>query len=107
MKRFKVVITESAYDDLDRITDYLIEKNPTAAFNTYERIISAYRQLEIFPLSGPSVSDIVLRANGYRKLVVDDYISFYRFFDDTCVIYHIFNAKQDYRACMQPWLQSE
>ena len=92
----QVKYTASAYEDLDRITDYLIERNPEAAWDTYVRLTEAAKRLREFPFMGPMMNDPDLRAYGYRRLIVDDYSMIYQVFDGLIVIYHIFNHRQDY-----------
>ncbi len=78
-KHYTIFITDSAFDDLDKIYTYI--KNtiqmPDTAKKQIERIKSALLKLEYYPLSCNLTTDKVLRQKGYRKLVVDNYIVFY------------------------------
>lgn len=96
MQNLEVQFTASAYEDLDRITDYLIERDLNAAQSTYDRLIAAVKHLSKFPLMGVMMEEYELRAWGHRKFIVDDFAVIYRIFDDAVVIYHIFNQRQDY-----------
>lgn len=98
MRRYNTIITNSAYDDLDKITDYLVAKSQSAAARIYTEIIDSYNRLKDFPLSGNCLDDDALIKEGYRKLVCGDYISVYRLVEDTVVIYHIFHGAQNYQA---------
>lgn len=99
MKKSNVVIALSAYQDLDRIFDFLMEKSPSAARNFYNGLMDAYQKLEDFPLMGTGMQELSLRCENYRKLIVGDYITLYRFISGTCYIDHVFHGKQDYGAC--------
>ena len=96
MGKNNIRFTASAYEDLDRITDYLIERDSEAAIRIYERIMEAVKRLREFPLMGVTMDDQELRAYGYRKLIVDDFSVIYRLFEGEIVLYHVFNHKQDY-----------
>lgn len=102
MQKLNVVLTLSAYDDLDRITDYLIERDETAAEKTYRRIMDSTKKLSAFPQMGALMEDSELRCEGHRKLVVDDFVVVYRIFEANVVVYHVFNCRQDYGKIFQP-----
>ena len=96
MQKLDVKLTLSAYDDLDRMTDYLIERNAAAAEKIYREIMDSIKKLGAFPQLGTLHEDAELRLVGYRKLVVGDYIVIYRVFEESVTIYHVFNFRQDY-----------
>lgn len=96
MRACEVVFTQSAYEDLDRITDYLLERNPASAQKIFEKLISSVQELATFPFMGPVMDAPQLRAVGYRRLVVETYSVLYRLQEEGVVIYHIFNHRQDY-----------
>lgn len=102
MGKSKVIITRSAYQDLERITDFLIDKSRAAALEVYSDLMAAYRRLEDFPLLGTVMQETPLRNEHYRKLVVRDYITIYRFIEGTCVIDHVFHGKENYGAYFAP-----
>lgn len=102
MQGLKVVLTLSAYDDLDRITDYLLERNEAAAEKTYRRIMDSAKKLGAFPQMGSLMEDAELRSEGHRKLVVDDFVVVYRIFAESVVVYHVFNCRQDYGKIFLP-----
>ena len=103
----KVRLTASAYRDLDRITDRLLEYSPAAAYRVYVSLMAAYRRLELFPLMGPEAQEPELRQEHTRKLVVGDYVTLYRFLDGVCVIDHVFHGKQDYLGCFAKWTEQQ
>lgn len=105
MGNYKVLLTKSAYQDLDRIVDYLMERSPSAAYRIYENLMAAYEKLRDFPLMGPEAQELELRQDHYRKLIVGEYATIYRFIKNECVIDHIFHGKQDYRSCFSKWIK--
>lgn len=98
MGKIKVVLTQSAYQDLDKITDFLLEKRPSAALKIYNELMDAYKNLEKFPLMGIVMQEAPLRNENYRKLIAGEYVTIYRFIADTCVIDHVFHGKENYGA---------
>lgn len=103
MANYKVYLSNSLYQDLDRITDYLMEYSPAASYQVYRSLMDAYHRLEIFPMLGPEAQEPELRQDHYRKLIVGDYVTLYRFIDGACFIDHVFHGKQDYRSCFSKW----
>ena len=78
-KRYSLKFTQKAYKDLDGIFSYISEtlSNQTAAENLIDRIEQSMLRLKDFPYSCSYVSDVHLRAKGYRKLIIDNFIAFY------------------------------
>ena len=60
----KIVYAQQAVDDLLRLTDFLIESNPTAALATIDLIEEAIMLLERHPLIGRLVDDTL------RELII-------------------------------------
>lgn len=60
----KIVYAQQAVDDFLRLTDFLIESNPTAALATVELIEEAIMLLERHPLIGRLVDDVL------RELII-------------------------------------
>lgn len=104
MADFEVVLTASAYEDLDKIIDHLMGISPSLSLKAYEQILASYRRLREFPLSGTAVNNSSLRLEGYRKLITDDYVTIYRFIGSVCVLDHIFSGKADYMKRLQDWI---
>lgn len=61
MQNLEVQFTAAAYEDLDRITDYLIERDLNAAQSTYDRLIAAVKHLSKFPLMGVMLFSVLIR----------------------------------------------
>ena len=82
--KFKVKFTPLADTDMDGIYQYIFDvlKAPMAAENLIEEIERKTKQLEDMPYSCPTVDDELLKAKGYRKLVVNNFIAFYVVADD-------------------------
>ena len=76
---FSLRFTPAASEDLDKIFAYIANHlfAPTAAHRLMEKIEKSILRLCDHPLSGSLCEDVTLRAKGYRKLVVDNYIVFH------------------------------
>ena len=77
--KYKVKFTPLAYSDMAGIYQYIFDTlhAPMAAENLIGEIEHKTKRLEDMPYSCPAVDDELLRAKGYRKLVVKNYIALY------------------------------
>lgn len=73
----RLVLAPSAFQDLDRLTDFLLETDPVAAGDTTPLLIDGLRVLRQHPLIGRPVE------RGYRELVISrgdtGYVALYKF----------------------------
>lgn len=81
----RLVLSPAAFQDLDRLTDFLLESDPAAATDTAPLLISGLRVLRQHPLIGRPVE------RGYRELVISrgdtGYVALYKFdIEDDLVI---------------------
>jgi plasmid stabilization system protein ParE len=60
----EVVVSENAAADLERLADFLQDKEPGAALATYDLVLGALRVLQAYPSIGRPVED------GLRELVI-------------------------------------
>ncbi len=79
MKTYRIVITEPAENDVNRIADYIaLElRMPSAAENMITKISNSISTLEQTPKRYALVKDKRLATLGIRKLIVDNYIVFF------------------------------
>ncbi|MCL2545766.1 MAG: type II toxin-antitoxin system RelE/ParE family toxin [Oscillospiraceae bacterium] len=91
-------ISPLANDDLLSIKEYIEKEldSPTAATNTLIKITKSLRMLIDFPLSGSPLESIINFETDYRFVVSGNYISFYRYIDDTVFVDRILYARRDY-----------
>jgi len=95
-KKYKVEILPAAWDDLRNIGEYIAQDDVAAAGRVVGKLIASLRRLEQFPLSAPTVSDAEMSEQGYRALVCDKYLCFYRLVDETVFVYHISHGARNY-----------
>ncbi|MGI6648985.1 MAG: type II toxin-antitoxin system RelE/ParE family toxin [Bacillota bacterium] len=74
MEKYKLLIFPLAKQDLQEIVGELSQQ---AALKLYDDIIESIGSLEHMPLRYPLIKDPLLRAKGYRVMVVHRYLVFY------------------------------
>ncbi len=94
----KLQISPSANGDLLSIREYITKDldNPKAADNTVGKIIKRIKILVDFPLSGAPLESIIDFSNDYRFVVSGNFISFYRYIDDTIFVDRVLYGGRDF-----------
>lgn len=98
-KDYSLEFLTSALQDLTEIISYFImlgSKN--GAVRMKDKFNKAAEQIQRFPYSGVSVPDDKLSKFGFRMIVIEKYIMFYKVFDDESkiIVYHILNGSTNY-----------
>lgn len=90
-------------DILEIVSSFIMLGSKQGAIRIREKFNKATEQIRRFPYSGISVPDAKLSKSGFRMLVVEKYLMFYRVFEDEkkIVFYRILNGRTDYPAVMQ------
>lgn len=95
MGRHKVEwLTEARMQLRDIAAYHLMKVGPQSARKITDRILKAVDDLADFPEMGATIP--VKRIKGYRFLVVNDYLCFYRIEGDTVYVSHIVHGSTDY-----------
>ena len=94
----KVKMSEDAYLDIEEMFFYICLDNKTAARKLREKIYDGIKGLKDFPFKYPSINedDAQGAERGYRYMVVNPYIVFYRVFDDAIVVARILHTRQNW-----------
>ena len=97
----KILLSEAAYYDMDSVFSYVSQDNKKAAEMLRSRLYKAIAQLVGFPEKGAVLpeEDAPGAERGYRRIVQNPYIIFYRVLDDKIVIARVLHGRQN-------WLQS-
>lgn len=97
----KIVLSEAAFYDIDSMFSYISQSNKTTANKLRLLIYKAIQRLKDFPELGPVISEEEApgAARGYRWVVINPYIIFYRVLEDRIVIARVLHGRQN-------WLQS-
>lgn len=96
MEKYNIEFLPVAYTDLDNIFDYIILDSIKEADLMLERIIKSLDRLKEFPLSGKRLIHKSLNYYNFRIIIVNPYIVFYRFIDNTVYIYRVLHGASDY-----------
>ena len=96
---FTVKYSEQAADDLDEIIRYINDVlfSPQSARNFYNAVNGKLGLLREYPYLFPQYNDDKLRSEGYRFIVIGNYLMFYIVDDDgaTVNIARILYGKRD------------
>lgn len=99
--KYKIIRTEKADEQLRDIIFYIADDSGSIdiALNYLEKIEKAIKRLEDFPMSGSVPRYSILRKQGYRVLIVERHLIFYKVnSDDNIVtIYAVVDGRQEYR----------
>ena len=97
-KRYHEIISERAAEMLMQHVRFLAQVSPRAADKLRADLVEAAESLQEFPERGSWLSDPLLPAYKYRKLLLDRrYLLIYQIKDDTVYIDYILDCRQDYR----------
>lgn len=100
-KRAKVVYLPLAVTDLEAIADYLCLRNPEQAVIFRDRIDTEISRLARFPHLGVVPKDHRLVRDGYRVLVVLNYLIFYVVRGPTVEIHRVLHGARDYASLIE------
>lgn len=101
-QRHEVIFLPPAQTELEEITRvHMALAGPRSARKITDAVFDALEQLARFPLSGPMVQDEQLSAAGYRYILVEKYLVFYRVMGDTVFVYHIAHGATDYPSSLR------
>lgn len=85
----KLLITKEAKRDIDEIISYIVNElnNPAAAKNLLAKIQSGFDTVSHNPYAFELCQDKRLKECGYRKIVVNNYIIFYKIGANCNIVY--------------------
>lgn len=99
--KYKIVRTDKADEQLREIIFYIAEDSGSidVALNYLDKVETAINNLEDFPMSGSIPRYSILRKQGYRVLIVERHLIFYKVDDNKrmVVIYAIVDGRREYR----------
>jgi addiction module RelE/StbE family toxin len=97
---YKLLVSNDAHRDIDEIVNYIVHNlhSPKAARDLIQGIESGYLQLCDNPYLYGYCSDEYLRAKGYRKIVIKNYLVLYRINESEKIVYivRIVYGSRDY-----------
>jgi toxin ParE1/3/4 len=94
----KIKYSPAAVDDMDEVFSYISQDNLAAATLMLEKLDREIRKLESFPNMGSVLAEdeYSILQPGYRFVVINPYIVFYRIVNDSIIIHRILHGRRDY-----------
>lgn len=98
--KYKVLRTDKADEQLREIIFYIAEDSGDVdiALNYLEKIEESINNLKMFPRAGVEPKYAILRKQGYRVLIVEKHLIFYKINDGerAVVIHAIVDSRREY-----------
>lgn len=99
--KFNVLRTDKADEQLRDIIFYIADDSGSVeiALNYLEKLETAINNLAEFPNMGSRPRYSILRRQGYRVLIVERHLVFYKVFpsSSTVIVYAVVDGRQEYR----------
>lgn len=99
--KYKVIRTDKADEQLREIIFYIAEDSGSIdiALNYLDKIEKAINNLEEFPMSGSIPRYSILKKQGFRVLIVERHLVFYKIYEakKEVVIYAVVDGRREYR----------
>lgn len=99
--KYKIIRTDKADEQLREIIFYIAEDSGSIdiALNYLDRIEKAINGLEGFPMSGSIPRYSILKKQGFRVLIVERHLVFYKVNEvkKTVIIYAIVDSRREYK----------
>jgi len=99
--KYRIVRTDKADEQLRDIVFYIAEDagDIDIALNYLDKVEKAINQLEDFPMAGSIPRYSILRKQGYRILVVERHLVFYKVDEavKTVIIFAVVDGRREYR----------
>jgi addiction module RelE/StbE family toxin len=96
----RVVLTETAKEDLFEIGAYIRSDNPARSISFVDELLDACFALADMPSAYPLVPRYEPR--GIRRRVHGNYLIFYRVREELIEIIHVLNGARDYETLLFP-----
>ena len=109
-EKYTVEFLPSAFNDVTgMISLFVMLGSKQGAVRIKDKMNKAAEQILIFPYSGMSVPDFKLSKLGFRMIVVEKYLMFYKVFEDEkkIIFYRVLNGKTNYPTLMYKLYKDE
>lgn len=95
---WRMLLSAILVDDMDEIFSFISHDNVSSAENLLEKLDRQIAGLADFSNMGSVLSDeeYTLIQRGYRFIVVNPYLIFYRIIDHIVIIHRILHGRRDY-----------
>lgn len=96
MDRYKVTFMEPAMNDLEEIVLYIAKDSRENAIRFHDKVIENANRLTTFPKLGLLVPDKKISNSGFRMLIIDKYLLFYKVYNDEVSVLRVIHGSRDY-----------
>lgn len=89
LKKYNIIIQETAEEDLDRILEYISETllEKATAYRIYKSIVESIQGLETMPKRCPIIDEEPYRKMKTRRLIIENNSAFYYVDDETNTVH--------------------
>lgn len=99
--KYSIIRTDKADEQLREIIFYIADDSGSidVALNYLDKIEKAINSLEDFPMSGSIPRYSILKKQGFRVLIVERHLVFYKVNEDRkeVIIYAVVDGRREYR----------
>ena len=101
-RKYKIKIYPLAQQDMDEIFNYISNElnNPLAAIKLINDFEKAFEITLLFPMSWSLINNEYAKDQSLRKIIVNNYIAFYRIKDDEIQIVRVLYAMSNYQELL-------
>ena len=94
----EVILSEDAYLDIEEMFAYISHDNKTAARKLRKEIYDGIKGLKDFPFKYPALKeeDAPGAERGYRHMLINPYVVFYRVLDDAIIVARVLHSRQNW-----------
>lgn len=89
-----------AEEDLENIINYISEDSIIGAGKILLKIENAINKLLEFPLMGKPYKEVKIPYKGFRYIIADDYLIFYKIENNSINIYRIIHGAREYKSLL-------
>lgn len=96
MVKYNLIFSDLAYNDLEEIVLYISKDSKDNAIKFYNKLMDNLTKLEEFPNLGLLMPDKKMSEKGYRMIIVNNYIIFYKVYEKNIQILRVLHGGRDY-----------
>ncbi len=90
----KLIWLPEAGDDIERLFEFLVEKNPVAAQRAMQAILESSKQLPEHPRVGPRMDDDTERRELFVPFGAGAYVLRYRLHYETVIVLRVWHSRE-------------
>ena len=98
--KYQVSLLSIAEEDLTEIISFIAADNQKAALNLADKIENSLKSLSLNPKLGRIPRESEIRKLGYRYLIVQNYLIFYKVENKSILIHRILHGARNYKSLL-------